>query len=171
MGVTGLERVVPLPSPESGGWPGRLASRLAGLAELRPPEDASRLAREVRALGFARYSDGELKDALADIQGDALPWVFAIVDEAVSRRLGAWRLFDEGHAHPLSEIAGSIVDRGVYRSDPGCDTDGSYLNSAAFSRVIQDAVTEAGLGDLDIPAVVLPLEERAGFQVRRLAYE
>lgn len=144
-----MERVVPLPSPESGGWPGRLASRLAGLAELRPSDDASRLAGEVRALGFARYSDGELKDALSESQGDALPWVFGIVDEVVSRRLGAWRLFDEDHAHPLREIAISIVQRGVYRSDPGYATDGSYLDSSSFSRVIQDAVDEAGLNDLD----------------------
>ena len=144
-----MERVVPLPSSESGGWPGRLASRLVDLAELRPSEDASRLAGEVRALGFARYSDAELKAALADIQDDPLPWVFGIVDEAVSRRLGAWRLFDEEHAHPLQDIASSIVDRGVYRSDPGYDTDGSYLDSPAFGRIIQDAVEGAGLSDPD----------------------
>jgi preprotein translocase subunit SecA len=147
--VYGLERVVPLPSPESGGWPGRLASRLAGLAELRPSEDVSRLAGEVHALGFARYSDGALRDALADVQGDPLPWVFGIVDEAVSRRLGAWRLFDEDHAHPLQDIARSIVETGAYRSDPAYQSGTSYIDSPAFGRIIQDAVDEAGLGDLD----------------------
>ena len=147
-----MERLVPLPNPEASGWPARLASRLAGLAELRPTVDTSRLASEVRALEFARYSDTELKDALADIQGDALPWVFGIVDEAVSRRLGAWRVFDEGHVHPLHDIASSIVARGGYRSDPAYDTEN--LDSTAFSQAIRGAVEDADLSDLDREIVI-----------------
>ena len=110
-----MERVVPFPDSEPGGWPGRLASRIASLADLRPSEDASQLPAEARSLGFSRYSDTELKDALSDIQGDALSWVFGIVDETVSRRLGGWRVFAQDPLHPLHDISKSIFIRGTGR--------------------------------------------------------
>ena len=58
--------------------------------------------QEIRNLSLASYSDAELRDtieALAnEVQGgaseDALPTVFAVVNESISRRQGAWRFFD-----------------------------------------------------------------------------
>ena len=144
-----MERVVPFPDSEPGGWPGRLASRLAILADLRPSEDASRLPAEARSLGFSRYSDTELKDALSDIQGEALSWVFGIVDEAVSRRLGAWRVFGQDPPHPLHDISKSIFNRGSYRSDPDFRPDDSLFDSLTFRRHIEDAVAEMKLSDVD----------------------
>jgi len=69
-----------------------------------PSLDASTLAtvRRIRGLDYSGCSDLELKEALgrwaradAGPGKDAISEVFAIVDEAISRRLGAWRLFDE----------------------------------------------------------------------------
>jgi preprotein translocase subunit SecA len=60
------------------------------------------MVRRIRGLDYSGCSDLDLKEALGRCaRGDAGPGkdatseVFAIVDEAISRRLGAWRLFDE----------------------------------------------------------------------------
>ena len=58
--------------------------------------------KEVRGQQVASYSDAELRNAIEVLAHrarggageDALPMVFAIVNEAVSRRQGAWRFFD-----------------------------------------------------------------------------
>lgn len=58
--------------------------------------------QEIRRLNLASYSDGELRDTIEalthEVQGgdceDALPTVFAVVNESISRRQGAWRFFD-----------------------------------------------------------------------------
>jgi len=57
---------------------------------------------EIRRQTVASYSDAELRNTLCvlahqDRGGgceDTLPTVFAVVNEAISRRLGAWRFFD-----------------------------------------------------------------------------
>ena len=148
-----MERVVPFPDSAPGGWPGRLASRIASLADLRPSEDASRLPAEARKLGFSRYSDTELKDALSDIQGEALSWVFGIVDEAVSRRLGGWRVFVQDPPHPLHDISRSIFTRGSYRSNPDFHSNDSLFDSLAFRRQIEEVAAEMKLSDVDAEIV------------------
>jgi len=70
-----------------------------------PSLDASTSAmvRRVRGFDFSGYSDLDLKEALCRWSrsaagtppDDPQSEVFAIVDTAISRRLGAWRLFDE----------------------------------------------------------------------------
>ena len=62
--------------------------------------------KEIRRLNVASYSDVELQDTIYEIAGalahrtqgesseDTLPTVFAVVNEAISRRQGAWRFFD-----------------------------------------------------------------------------
>ncbi|PKB73050.1 MAG: hypothetical protein BZY75_03885 [SAR202 cluster bacterium Io17-Chloro-G7] len=58
--------------------------------------------KNIRKQKVGSCSDAELRDTLTrltrEVQGGAsehaLPEVFAVVDEAISRRLGAWRLFD-----------------------------------------------------------------------------
>ena len=63
--------------------------------------DRSRL-DAIRSLDFASYSDADLRDAItgpaAQANGpeceDTISQVFAIVNEAIGRRQGAWRFFD-----------------------------------------------------------------------------
>ena len=58
--------------------------------------------REIRRLDFTSHSDSELRDTIEllahGVQGghseDNLPTVFAVVNESISRRQGAWRFFD-----------------------------------------------------------------------------
>ena len=58
--------------------------------------------QEIRGLKLTSYSDVELRDTIASLahevqggQGEpTLPTVFAVVNEAISRRQGAWRFFD-----------------------------------------------------------------------------
>ena len=58
--------------------------------------------QQIRKLKLGSYSDVELRETMAriasQVQGgqgeDTLPRVFAVVNEAISRRQGAWRFFD-----------------------------------------------------------------------------
>ena len=68
----------------------------------RQQTPAALLAR-IRGRDFASSSDAELRDAFTRLQSqagdtaadDLLPAAFAIVAEAIDRRLGVWRLFDD----------------------------------------------------------------------------
>ena len=76
----------------------------------RQASPATLLAR-VRDHDFASLSDAELREAVGRLGLRAesaaaealLPECFAIVSEAIDRRLGAWRLFDES---PLVDAPG-----------------------------------------------------------------
>lgn len=96
----------------------------------------STLLARIRGHDFASLSDAELRDAWGQLgvradaaaAEDLLPECFAIVSEAIDRRLGAWRLFDAldvrhgarstaFHSvaavrsdHPLSRRSGVIAD-------------------------------------------------------------
>lgn len=60
------------------------------------------LLQEIRRLEFTTSSDDELRDTIASLgreghggqDKDTLPTVFAVVNESISRRQGAWRFFD-----------------------------------------------------------------------------
>ena len=60
--------------------------------------------QEIRELDLTSASDDDLRDTILSLtreaqdgQGDdSLPMVFAVVNESISRRQGAWRLFDPG---------------------------------------------------------------------------
>ncbi len=68
----------------------------------RQPSPSALLSR-IRDYDFASHSDGDLRLALRRLQSRAvetatdglLPECFAIVAEAIDRRLGVWRLFDD----------------------------------------------------------------------------
>ena len=68
----------------------------------RQPAPSALLSR-IRDYDFASHSDGDLHLALRRLQSravetatdDVLPECFAIVAEAIDRRLGVWRLFDD----------------------------------------------------------------------------
>ena len=93
--------------------------------------------------------------------------MFGIVDEAVARRLGAWRLFDPGFDNPrlttYREMARRVVDTGPYRSHLRFYTDESFLDSPAFRRSLQPMLDEM---DLDregrvIVAAMVHVEEKS----------
>jgi len=75
--------------------------------EMSRAKDAHRLAgtclQQIRQLNVASFSDAGLRDTISEIAGDldrggrgddVLPTVFAVVNEAISRRQGDWRFFD-----------------------------------------------------------------------------
>ena len=82
---------------------------------------------QIKARPFSILSDGELAQALAEARGretDGNPVeTFGIVDEAIRRRLGTWRLFDTGfeHAAILSyrRMAQQVAETGPDLDDPG----------------------------------------------------
>ena len=88
--------------------------------------DRSRL-NVIRSLDFTSYSDAELRDAItgpaaqADGAGgdDTISKVFAIVNESIGRRQGAWRFFDAAIVdHRLAAIheqADRLVQNDAYK--------------------------------------------------------
>ena len=74
---------------------------------------------QVRAQRVSSYSDAELRDSIQDLAqrphdvagGDILPLVFAIVNEAVSRRQGAWRFFDPAVDKGCLQVYHTLADR------------------------------------------------------------
>ena len=72
--------------------------------KLGPPKDSRAVLDAIRRYVLTAYSDADLRDAITRLRArppnpsisQVLPEVFAIVSEVISRRLGAWRLFDPG---------------------------------------------------------------------------
>ena len=107
---------------------------------MRPRQTSpSTLLARVRGHDFASLSDAKLREALGclALRADAraaeemLPECFAIVSEAIDRRLGTWRLFDE------SPLVGVPVDDGAIAS--------------AFSTVAEECRYRRA-GDILLPA-------------------
>ena len=130
---------------------------------------------EIRRLDLSGYSDAELRDELAMLRASAtdvvaqelLPRVFALVSEAIGRRLGAWRLFDPEHeVGPLAkyrEMADRVQEVGPYRSQVGYYTDEGFLDGAAFRRSIVPMLAEMdldGRGRVIVEALVYVAEKR-----------
>jgi preprotein translocase subunit SecA len=131
--------------------------------------------RQIRSHDLAGHSDLDLRNTLAKAQveashGDAhemLPIVFAVADEAISRRLGAWRLFDPGSKQPAKRhylaLAARLLASGPYRSHLGYYTDEAFLETPDFRRSLEPMLTEMGL-DLDgktIVATMVYVEENS----------
>ena len=108
----------------------------------------------VRARCFARYSDRELREEFeglgARVEGpdgrEAVASVFALVAEAIGRRLGAWRLFDaEFDAAGLADyrrVADEVLEARPFAADVAYYTDDAYLDSPRFFEMI-DAYLES----------------------------
>ena len=101
----------------------------------------------IRRYDFSGRSDRELRAALdrlrppAEKGGHPSPIrseTFAIVNEAITRRMGAWRLFDPnidlGSLEPCRAAAGRLLDAAPYRSRMGYYTDEGFLDSPDFRR-------------------------------------
>ena len=84
---------------------GAVAGTERGIASPDSPGMAAFLSR-VKGYDFASCSDLQLRERMALLkappqipeESEALPEIFAIVDEAIKRRLGAWRLFESEEA-------------------------------------------------------------------------
>ncbi len=82
----------------------------------RQPSPSALLSR-IRDYEFASHSDGDLRLALRRLQSRAvetatdglLPECFAIVAEAIDRRLGVWRLFDDSRPADASAEDARII--------------------------------------------------------------
>ncbi len=82
----------------------------------RQPSPSALLSR-IRDYDFASHSDGDLRLALRRLQSRAvetatdglLPECFAIVAEAIDRRLGVWRLFDDSRPADASAEDARII--------------------------------------------------------------
>ena len=83
--------------------------------------------------------------------------MFAVVDEAVRRRLGAWRLFDagfdKGALKRYEDLAGQIIDAGPYRDRIEFYSAPDFLDRHAFDRSIAPMLRDMGL-DSDERAIV-----------------
>ena len=112
---------------------------------------------DIRRHDLAARSDLDLKKALQRVaercrqssDSEAVPEVFAIVNEAIRRRLGSWRLFDadfaKGELNRYEELADRILRSGPYRDRMDFYTDRGFLESGAFAESISPLVRQMGL--------------------------
>ena len=115
--------------------------------------------RRIRHYDFSAHSDGELRSTLQRLKGhpELAPEAFAVVDEAVRRRLGAWRLFDagfdKGALTRYEDLAGRIIDASPYRDRIEFYSAPDFLDGRAFDRSIAPMLRDMGL-DSDERAIV-----------------
>ena len=115
--------------------------------------------RRVRSYDFSAHSDGELSSILQRLKGhhEVAPEVFAVVDETVRRRLGAWRLFDagfeKGALRRYEDLADRIIDAGPYRDRIEFYSAPDFLDGHAFARSVARMLRDMGL-DSDERAIV-----------------
>lgn len=118
------------------------------------PHDAL---RQIRSYDFASCDDIELRNAIAGLKcvgadADAiLPKTFALVSEAVERRLGVWRLFDSEFPKPgLNEyerIAEQILESAPYRNRMDFYTNPDFLETDGFAESLAPALSGCALDD------------------------
>ena len=136
--------------------PGMSAWRLTGkrqpvAAKAISDGDFRSFLEQFRQYDFTGYSDAELRDALRGLANptdaaEVWPLVFAVVAEAIDRRLGVWRVFDDaanGSGRPDaaaalldSDATGGVVERVLEERK---FRPVSHINlSAAFYRAVRD---------------------------------
>ena len=131
---------------------------LLGRASSAGTTPLSEAVSRIGEIDLSSSSDAELRSAFASLrragyagQVDGLTErVFALVDEAVRRRLGVWRIFDPGVEKQdlgrYETLAGRVIDAGPYRDRIEFYADPAYLDSAAFRRSVRSAVGPMALG-------------------------
>ena len=119
----------------------------------------------IRGYDFSTHSDRALKSSLDRLKvcaelasvRDTIPEVFALVNEAISRRLGAWRLFDpnsdKGALQRYQDLAGRIIEASPYRDRIEFYCDPDFLDGQTFERSIAPMLQRMGL-DSDEEAIV-----------------
>ena len=140
----------------------------SALRSHRAPLDLGFL-KAVRSQSHAASSDAELRNAVSRLSDDAnldslLAAAFAVVDEAVSRRLGAWRLMDPtadiGPMAHFRAVADRILQEGPYRHIPAYYTDDGFASSARFGEAVDAALSRTDL-DADERVIVKTLVQVA----------
>ena len=133
------------------------------------------LATAVRDLDFSTHSDGQLRDALQELKGsfdhgdrtELRTIVFALVAEAIRRRLGVWRLFDGSYElHRVAryrEMADRIVESAPYKTRLAFYTDDDFLDGEDFGQSLGSHLEELGLdhhGRLIVSTLAYVAEKR-----------
>ena len=125
--------------------------------------------RRIRRYDFSTHSDGQLRSTLQRLKGrhELAPEVFAVVDEAVRRRLGAWRLFDigndKGALRRYEDLAGQIIDTSPYRDRIEFYSVPDFLDGDAFDQTIAPMLRDMSLDSDErtiVKAVVYVAEKR-----------
>ena len=114
--------------------------------------------QETRRLNLASYSDFELRDTIAALaqeaegggRQDPLPIVFAVVNEAISRRHGAWRFFDPNLQSQSLRRFHSLADR--------------VSKSIGYERAVSDWVAQDDQCWEDFESAVTPVLVRQGLE-------
>ena len=126
---------------------------------------ASAVLRKILDFDRSSLSDQQLRDLLKRLERraphasnkDLTPEVFAVVNEAISRRLGAWRLFapdaERQPSSPYRDHANRILTSSPYRDRMAFYTDPDYLESEAFDQCIEPLIERMEL-DCDERTVV-----------------
>lgn len=121
---------------------------------MRDPETIAR----IRARPFAASSDGGLVHALGEARArgsdDTPATTFAIVDEAIRRRLGAWRLFDTGFEHEAvvryRRMAQQVAEAGPDLDDTGLSGGDRLIVSTLVS--VMERLRDDGPWEIGLPA-------------------
>ncbi len=124
---------------------------------IAPNRHTSNLLRLTRSYEFTESSDQVLKRSIYDLaqnvedapQEQTIAKTFAIVSEAISRRLGAWRLFDADFDKRgmgrYYNLACQIVASGPYRDAVGFYADADFLEGDAFAESIAPLLRQMSL--------------------------
>ena len=108
---------------------------------------------------FDTCSDRDLKDTLDGLrqraQHDAtrelLPAVFALLEEAINRRLGAWRIFGSSVNDPelgkYQSIASQVLQSGDYKTRVSRRIEESFLEGETFQDGLTDSLARWNLDD------------------------
>ena len=133
--------------------------------------DRSAVAR-VRAYDFSDRSDAELRQSLSrknrPLTVPEIEEVCAVLAEAVDRRMGAWRLFDEavekGRLRNCEELAGRLLADAPHRARLAYYTDPSFLEGEAFASSLEPSFREWRLCEAERTVVrtMVYVAEKAG---------
>ena len=152
------------------GAPSPLASPSRGAASVSSRRRRLTV-RRIRGCDFSTHSDRDLRSSLDHLKGRAEPAagpddsleVFALVNEAVSRRLGAWRLFDpnsdKGVLQRYQDLAEQIIEASPYRDRIEFYSDPDFLDGRSFERCIAPMLQQMRL-DSDEGAIVRAIRLR-----------
>ena len=126
----------------------------------RPDRSPQAFASAVRSIDLSQASDAELRaqtDALrqSPLDDDALAERFAVIDEAIRRRIGAWQIFGPDFVHPdidryregtdgLHGTDKLIAETLAYVSEESASR---YFSSMDLSSEFYDAVRKSSLAD------------------------
>ena len=130
--------------------------------------------RQIRSYDFSAHSDRDLADALDALkplcrQGRTnaiAPQVFAIVDEAIRRRLGAWRMFDPdfdtGPLNRYQDLADRLLAEAPYRARVDFYTDPGFFDGESFAASLEPTLGPMGLdgGEKAIVGAIVCVAEK-----------